>query len=66
MQSQLNTLNKQKEPTPQDKLVQQDLTQTLETLDKIEAYQKRDGTAATAGRARRRRSCARRWRASIT
>ncbi len=36
MQSQLNTLNKQKELTPQDKLVQQDLTQTLETLDKIE------------------------------
>ena len=29
-------LNKQKELTPQDKLVQQDLTQTLETLDKIE------------------------------
>lgn len=36
VQSQLNTLNKQKELTPQDKLVQQDLTQTLETLDKIE------------------------------
>ena len=29
-------LNKQKELTPQEKLVQQDLTQTLETLDKIE------------------------------
>ncbi|MFH7089141.1 hypothetical protein ACHWWK_07265 [Klebsiella pneumoniae] len=51
VQSQLNTLNKQKELTPQDKLVQQDLTQTLETLDKNRAYQKRDGTAATAGRA---------------
>lgn len=36
VQSELNTLNKQKELTPQDKLVQQDLTQTLETLDKIE------------------------------
>nr|EKU3508377.1 mechanosensitive channel MscK [Klebsiella quasipneumoniae] len=36
VQSQLNTLNKQKELTPQDKLVQQDLTQTLETLDKID------------------------------
>lgn len=36
VQSQLTTLNKQKELTPQDKLVQQDLTQTLETLDKIE------------------------------
>lgn len=36
VQSQLATLNKQKDLTPQDKLVQQDLTQTLETLDKIE------------------------------
>ncbi len=36
VQSQLTTLNKQKELNPQDKLVQQDLTQTLETLDKIE------------------------------
>ncbi|TLV23878.1 mechanosensitive channel MscK [Klebsiella indica] len=36
VQSQLNTLNKQKELTAQDKLVQQDLTQTLEILDKIE------------------------------
>ncbi len=36
VQSQLNTLSKQKDLTPQDKLVQQDLTQTLETLDKIE------------------------------
>ncbi|HIE5792235.1 TPA: mechanosensitive channel MscK [Klebsiella aerogenes] len=36
IQSQLTTLNKQKELTPQEKLVQQDLTQTLETLDKIE------------------------------
>jgi potassium efflux system protein len=36
VQSQLDTLNKQKDLTPQDKLVQQDLTETLETLDKIE------------------------------
>lgn len=36
VQNQLNTLNKQKELTPQDKLVQQDLVQTLEALDKIE------------------------------
>jgi potassium efflux system protein len=36
VQSQLTTLNKQKDLTPQEKLVQQDLTQTLETLDKIE------------------------------
>lgn len=36
IQNQLNTLNKQKELTPQDKLVQQDLVQTLEALDKIE------------------------------
>jgi potassium efflux system protein len=35
VQSQLDTLNKQK-ISPQDKLVQQDLTETLETLDKIE------------------------------
>ncbi|MEL0554416.1 mechanosensitive channel MscK [Raoultella lignicola] len=36
VQNQLNTLNKQKELTPQDKLIQQDLVQTLEALDKIE------------------------------
>ncbi|MHC3483323.1 mechanosensitive channel MscK, partial [Klebsiella pasteurii] len=36
VQSQLTMLSKQKDLTPQDKLVQQDLTQTLETLDKIE------------------------------
>lgn len=36
IQTQLNALNKQKDLTPQDKLVQQDLTLTLENLDKIE------------------------------
>ncbi len=36
VQSQLDALNKQKDLTPQDKLVQQDLTETLESLDKIE------------------------------
>ena len=36
VQNQLNTLNKQKELTPADKLIQQDLVQTLEALDKIE------------------------------
>ena len=36
VQSQLDTLNKQKDLSPQDKLTQQDLTETLETLDKIE------------------------------
>ncbi|MFN1129808.1 mechanosensitive channel MscK [Lelliottia nimipressuralis] len=36
VQSQLDTLNKQKELTPQEKLIQADLTETLETLDKIE------------------------------
>ena len=36
VQAQLDTLNKQKELSPQEKLVQQDLTETLETLDKIE------------------------------
>ena len=36
VQSQLDTLNKQKDLSPQDKLIQQDLTETLETLDKIE------------------------------
>ncbi|MDU2020742.1 MAG: mechanosensitive channel MscK, partial [Leclercia adecarboxylata] len=36
VQSQLDALSKQKELTPQDKLVQQDLTETLETLDKLE------------------------------
>lgn len=36
VQSQLDTLNKQKDLSALDKLVQQDLTETLETLDKIE------------------------------
>ncbi|WP_376784108.1 mechanosensitive channel MscK [Atlantibacter hermannii] len=36
IQSQLDALNKQKTLSPQDKLVQQDLTETLETLDKID------------------------------
>jgi Small-conductance mechanosensitive channel len=36
VQSQLDTLNKQKELSPQEKLIQQDLTETLETYDKIE------------------------------
>ncbi|URO00225.1 mechanosensitive channel MscK [Leclercia adecarboxylata] len=36
VQSQLDSLSKQKELTPQDKLVQKDLTETLETIDKIE------------------------------
>ncbi|WMI89497.1 hypothetical protein RB536_16935 [Escherichia coli] len=36
LQAQLDSLNKQKDLSAQDKLVQQDLTQTLETLDKIE------------------------------
>ena len=36
IQSQLDALSKQKNLSAQDKLIQQDLTQTLETLDKIE------------------------------
>jgi len=36
VQAQLNTLNKQKELTPQDKQVMQDLNQTLQTLDKLD------------------------------
>jgi len=36
VQSQLDALNKQKDHTPQDKLVIDDLTQTLDTLDKLE------------------------------
>ena len=36
IQSQLDTLNKQKELSPQEKLTQQDLTETLENIDKIE------------------------------
>lgn len=36
IQSQLDTLNKQKSLSAQDKLVQQDLSQTLEVLDKID------------------------------
>lgn len=35
-QSQLDALNKQKTHSPQDKLVIEDLTETLDTLDKIE------------------------------
>ena len=36
VQAQLDTLNKQKDLSALEKLVQQDLTETLETLDKIE------------------------------
>ena len=36
VQSQLDALNKQKDPTATDKLVIQDLTETLDVLDKIE------------------------------
>ena len=36
LQSQLDTLNKQKDLTAQDKLVQQDLTETIATLEKID------------------------------
>ncbi|WAD33111.1 mechanosensitive channel MscK [Citrobacter braakii] len=36
IQSQLDTLNKQKDLSPQDKLVQQDLIDTIATLDKID------------------------------
>lgn len=35
IQTQLDALNKQKELTPDEKLTQKDLTETLETLDKI-------------------------------
>ena len=54
-----------KELTPQDKLVQQDLTQTLETLDKIERIksetaQLRQQVEQAPAKLRRR------WRASIT
>jgi potassium efflux system protein len=53
---QLDTLNKQKELTPQDKLVQQDLTETLETLDKIERV-KRKPLSCVRRLSRRRRRC---------
>lgn len=36
VQSQLDTLNKQKDLSAQDKLIQQDLTETIATLEKIE------------------------------
>ena len=36
VQDQLNSLNNKKDLTPQDKLVQQDLDETLQLLDKIE------------------------------
>ncbi|POZ40401.1 potassium transporter KefA, partial [Salmonella enterica] len=36
VQSQLDTLNKQKDLSAQDKLVQQDLVETIATLEKIE------------------------------
>ncbi len=36
LQAQLDSLNKQKDLSAQDKLVQQDLTDTLATLDKID------------------------------
>ncbi|WMJ64444.1 hypothetical protein RBI80_14645 [Klebsiella variicola] len=66
MQSQLNTLNKQKELTPQDKLVQQDLTQTLETLDKIERIKSETANSCVSRSSKPRRSCARRWIVSTT
>lgn len=36
VQDQLNALNNKKDLTPQDKLIQQDLTETLQLLDKID------------------------------
>ncbi len=38
-QNQVDTLNKQKDPSAQDKLVQQDLIETLATLEQIERAQ---------------------------
>ena len=44
VQDQLTALNNKKDLTPQDKLVQQDLTETLQLLDKIDAV-KAESTA---------------------
>ena len=47
LQAQLDSLNKQKDLSAQDKLVQQDLTDTLATLDKIDRI-KEETVQATA------------------
>ncbi|HEY1843455.1 MAG TPA: mechanosensitive channel MscK [Buttiauxella sp.] len=47
IQNQLDALNKQKELTPNEKLAQKDLTQTLETLDKIARIKQETATLKT-------------------
>ena len=54
LQAQLDSLNKQKDLSAQDKLVQQDLTDTLATLDKIDRIKRRD-SSATAKKSLKRR-----------
>lgn len=59
VQNQLDTLNKQKDFSAQDKLVQQDLIDTLATLEKIERVKRRPYSYGRRWR-RRLKKCARR------
>ncbi|MFO6427450.1 hypothetical protein ACLBOM_27395 [Escherichia coli] len=61
LQAQLDSLNKQKDLSAQDKLVQQDLTDTLATLDKIDRIKKRQFSYGKKS-LKRRKKCARRPR----
>lgn len=61
LQAQLDSLNKQKDLSAQDKLVQQDLTDTLATLDKIDRVKKRQFSYGKKS-LKRRKKCARRPR----
>lgn len=61
LQAQLDSLNKQKDLSAQDKLVQQDLTDTLATLDKIDRV-KEETVQLRQKSLKRRKKCARRPR----
>ena len=65
LQAQLDSLNKQKDLSAQDKLVQQDLTDTLATLDKIDRISRRD-SPATGKKSLKRRHKMRQATAALT
>ncbi len=50
VQSQLDTLNKQKDLSAQEKLVQQDLTETTGNAGQDRSHQSRNGPATAEGR----------------
>ncbi|MFP1496464.1 hypothetical protein ACLB1Q_13395 [Escherichia coli] len=61
LQAQLDSLIRQKDLSAQDKLVQQDLTDTLATLDKIDRV-KEETVQLRKKSLKRRKKCARRPR----